>query len=129
MRDRDYYPAGAYNDSYAPYNEYVNADKDFDITCSQTLSKSDTVTTNKYNFECDYDEDGYWENTDTSDICWEDEWRENNHYTPVQLINLFKSFMENDLPDPKENIGKYNKYKHLISECENWIEDETEYVE
>ena len=127
MRDSDYYPAGSYNDPNAPYNEHVNADKDFDVTCSQTLSKTDVVTTNKYNFECDYDEDGYWEHTDTSDICWADEYHDNDHYTPLQLIELFKAHLEEELKSDAVAKEKISKYKHLISECEDWSEDETDY--
>lgn len=128
MRDRDYYPAGAYDDPSAPYNQCGQPDKDFGVTCSQTLSKEVTVTTNKYTFECDYDEDGYWEHTDTSDICWADEYHDNGYHTPLELLQLFKEFLEE-----QKSHGVIFKTPHftnkLIEELDDWQEDETEYIE
>jgi len=127
MRDRDYYPAGAYDDPNAPYNQSEQPDKDFGVTCSQTLSKEVTVTTNKYTLECDYDEDGFWKHTDTSDICWADEYKSNGYHTPLKLLQLFKEFLEE-----QKSQGIVFKTPHftnkLIEELDDWQEDETEYI-
>lgn len=127
MRDRDYYAPGSYNDPSAPWNEVSTPDHDFDCTCTQVLSKTSTVTTNSYNLERDQDEDGCWESYDTSDVCWADEYHDNDHYTPLQLINLFKAHLEKELESDAVAKEKINMYKHLISECEDWSDDETDY--
>lgn len=140
MRDSDYYPAGAWSDPSAPYNEVDVPEKEFDVTCSQSLSKTVTVVTNNYipgaegvDYEPD-DEGGYYasgwhEPDDTSDTNWADEYHENDHYTPIQLIELFGTHLKNELSANEFPENKVNLYKHLIEECDSWIEDETEYVE
>ena len=128
MRDSDYYPAGAANDPNAPYNEYENPDRDFDVTCSQTLSTTVTVTTNNYLYICDEDEDGKYVDYDTSDTNWAEEYHSNDYHTPMQLIHLFKEFLEQ-----QKNNGIVFKSPSftdaLIEECDNWVEDETEYIQ
>jgi len=117
------------NSPNTPWNDVSTPEHDFDCTCTQVLSKTSTVTTDKYIFECEQDEEGYWEGYNTSEICWADEYRDNDHYTPLQLIELFKTHLEEELKSntvAKENISRY---KHLISECKDWTEDEIEYTE
>ena len=149
MYDNYNYPAGADNEM-APWNEESIPEKDFDVTCSQSLSKTVTVTTNNYipgaegvDYEPD-DEGGYcavgWHDPDdTSDTDWEEEYS-NEHYTPLQLIQKFKEFLEADLEKTNKEITerenhspirkvRKNLLKHLIEECSDWTEDETEYVE
>ena len=139
MSDADYYPAGAYRDPSAPYNQVDAPDKEFDVTCCQTLSKTVTVTTNNYipgasgvDYESD-DEGGYcavgWQDPDdTSDTNWADEYHDNDYHTPLQLIELFKQHLENDL-NRMGDVKNERWIKHLIEECENWTEDEVEFLE
>jgi hypothetical protein len=116
------------NSPNTPWNDPGDPpDHDFDCTCTQVLSKTSTVTTNSYNLERDQDEDGYWEGYDTSNVCWADEYHDNDHYTPLQLIELFKAHLEEELKSDAVAKEKISKYKHLISECEDWSEDETDY--
>ena len=143
-----YYPAGAENDSHAPYNEVEVPEKEFDILVSQTLSKSTSVFTNNYipgASGVDYDSDdeggcvaiGYQEPDDTSDTDWKKEYRENSHYTPLELIAKFKDYLEKELDvlkDAEETNDaevrrKKRDIKHLIEECEGWTDDETEIIE
>lgn len=139
MRESGYFPAGAEFDPSAPYNEPSVPEKEFDVTCCQTLSKTVTVYTDNYtpgasgvDYEPD-DEGGYtavgWhDDDDTSDTNWADEYHDNDHYTPLQLIGLFKQCLEENL---KNGLVFKNPSttKSLIEECEGWTEDETEYVE
>lgn len=145
-----YYPAELTDWSpNAPWNDPGDPpEKDFDITCSQSLSRTAVITTNNYipgaegvDYESD-DEGGYyasgWHNPDdTSDTDWEKEYDECGYYTPLQLIQLLKEYVEKDLNNVG-NIAKETnqnkeflerKFKHLIEECDCWSEDETEYVE
>ena len=145
-----YYPAELNDWSpNTPWSEPGNPpEKDFDITCSQSLSRTAVVTTNNYipgaegvDYESD-DEGGYYASgwhdpDDTSDTDWEKEYDECGYYTPLQLIQLLKEYVEKDLNNVG-NIAKETnqnkeflerKLKHLIEECDCWNEDETEYVE
>ena len=47
MYDNYHYPLGA-DTPDAPWNQEEVPDEDFEITCSQSLSKTVTVTTNNY---------------------------------------------------------------------------------
>lgn len=142
------YPAGAEHDPNAPYNEVEVPEKEFEVLVSQTLSKSASIFTDNYipgASGVDYDSDdeggcvaiGYQEPDDTSDTDWKKEYHENDHYTPLELINKFKEYLEKEwdvLKDAAEandaeTRWKKNNIKHLIEECEGWAEDETEIVE
>ena len=134
------YPSGlSDNTPGAPWNEPDVPEKEFDVTCSQTLSRTVTVITNNYvpgasgvDYEPD-DEGGYYASgwhdpDDTSDTNWADEYHDNDYLTPLQLIEIFKQYLENDLNRMGE-VKNERWIKHLIEECSNWTEDETEYVE
>lgn len=136
MYDNYNYPAGADNE-LAPWNQPVIPEKTFEITVSQTLSKNAEVITNNYiptktvermNNLCE-------EYDDTSDTDWADEYlNTNSHYTPIQLINMYKESLKEELKSweglEKTYAGHTNikRIEHLIEECEGWCDDETEFV-
>lgn len=122
MRESGYYPPGAEFDPNAPYNQVDPPEQEFEITITQTLSKSLSVFTDQYNFICDMDEDGVSTEYDTSDTNWYDVYAE-NHHTPLQLIALFKRMLEQ-----KEEIPERLR-QQLIEECSEWCEEECEIVE
>ena len=145
----DNYPPGAANDPSAPYNQVDVSEKDFDVTCVQCLSKTVTVATNDYipgASGVDYEPDGEggycacgWQDPDdTSDTNWSKEYQY-DHYTPLQLIQILKEkvmkeleTLENTPVDEKSHDSKVfevRKLKHLIEECDDWCEDETEFEE
>ena len=134
MSEADFYPAGAYSDPSAPYNQVDVPEKEFDVTCTQTLSRTVSVLTNNYvpgGEWCEYDDGitiGGHDPDDTSDTNWADEYHDNDYLTPLQLIEIFKQYLENDLNRMGE-VKNERWIKHLIEECSNWTEDETEYVE
>ena len=149
MRESGYYPPGAEFDPDAPWNEIAIPEKDFDIVCSQTLSKTVTVSTNDYtpgasgvDYEPD-DEGGYcasgWSDPDdTSDTNWNKAFSENEYHTPLQLIGILKEYLSKDLEkwekEDKKNPHKMaasqvRKYKALIEECEGWEEDDIEFIQ
>ena len=147
MKESGYFPAGAEFDPLAPYNQEDVPEKDFDITCSQSLSRTATVTTNNYipgASGVDYEPDGeggycacgWQDDDDTSDTDWSQEYDECGYYTPLQLIQLLREYVEKDLNNV-DNIAKETnqnkeflerKLKHLIEECDCWSDDETEYI-
>lgn len=138
MYDNYNYPPGA-DTPDAPWNEPVIPEKDFEITCSQSLSRTVIVTTNNYtpgasgvDYEPD-DEGGYYASgwhdpDDTSDTNWAEEYHDNDHYTPIQLIELFKQCLEENLKNGLV-FKTPGVTKRLIEECDGWTEDETEYIE
>lgn len=127
MIESDYYPLGA-DTSYAPWNEQEVPERQFHVCISQTLSKSTRVTTNDYVPDVDQDEDGHYNYSDTSDTDWKRAYK-SEHLTPLQLIGEFKDFLTKHLPDPIVDIKEFRRLKHLIGECEGWVEDETEVIE
>ena len=149
MREADYYAPGSYSDPSAPWNEVDVPEKEFDVICSQSLSRTATVWTNNYipgASGVDYEPDdeggcvavGWQDDDDTSDTCWGDEYKSNGYKTPLELIGLLKEYLEKDLRDlqrdmlPNDRSYKATKsrmLKGLIEECECWTEDETEICE
>ena len=111
----------------APFNEVSVPEKTFDMVISQTLSKSVEVLTDDYVPE--YDDEDRRTYANTEDTHWDQVYHENDYHTPLQLIELFKKYLESQLTT-KVVIPKSPSYlKRLIKECEGWIEDETEYLE
>jgi hypothetical protein len=110
----------------APWNEPVIPERDFNILCSQTLSKAVTITTDNYSPE--YDEEDNHTYINTENINWEVEFYNNDYHTPQQLLQIFRGLLIRDLeagiPFKSEQFTK-----DLIKECEDWNEDETEYIE
>ena len=139
MRESGYYPPGAEYDPRAPWNQSDLPEKEFDAVCSQTLSKTDTVFTNNYipgavDAESEWDGEGYQtvynrEPDDTANIIWRDEWHENDHYTPIQLIELFQKYLLDEV-NGSNTVNRSNKFlNHIITECNGWVEDDTDYME
>ena len=134
------YPDGLNDHSVGtPWNDSDVPEKEFEITCSQSLSKTVTVTTNDYipgasgvdyepNDEGGYCASGWQDPDDTSNTDWANEYHDNDYHTPLQLIQLLKQVLENDLQHGI--VFKSPRFtQDLISECNDWQEDETEYIE
>ena len=138
MYDNYNYPAGADNEM-APWNEPIVPEKTFDVTCSQSLSKTVSVNTNNYipgASGVDYEPDGEggyhafpsYDPDDTSDTDWANEFHENDYHTPLQLIELFRQCLEQQLSNGL--VFKSPAFtERLIEECSDWSEDETVFVE
>jgi hypothetical protein len=137
MFDNYNYPAGADNEM-APWNEPIVPDMDFDVTCSQSLSKTAEVITNDYlpgSTEVDYERepDGSYSSTtyagvpDTSDTDWEEAYHDNDHYTPLQLIELFKRFLDDKITGKNTVPNSTSYLKRIKAECEGWFEDYVDY--
>ena len=138
MIESGYYPMGAEYDSSAPYNQEETPEKEFDVTCSQSLSKTVEVITNDYlpgSTEVEYERepDGSYSSTtyagvpDTSDTDWEEAYHDNDHYTPLQLIELFKRFLDDKLTGKNTVPNSTSYLKRIKAECEGWVEDDVDY--
>ena len=148
MYDNYNYPYGADTPS-APWNELEIPEKDFDVTCSQSLSRTAVVWTQDYipgAEGCDYEPDGEggystcgWQDPDdTSDTNWANEYSANGYKTPLELIDMLKEYLEKDLREIQKDMlpndrsfkaTQVRRLKGLIEECECWTEDETEFIE
>lgn len=120
-----------FDSSKAPWNQKDQKELEFQCLCSQTLSKTVPVFTNDYSLL--YEEEV--NNVETGNTDWAEAYHDNDHYTPVQLIALFRDTLKKQLETWKNventsvgraHIGRIN---HLIEECEDWVEDETVYQE
>ena len=116
------YPWGA-DGPNAPWNQVEIPEREFDATISSSLSKSTTIESKDYIIE----EDPEYSYIDTSDIAWTKEYQE-QHYTPLELINEFKTFLE-EQKEKETDKSKIHKIEWLIKECSGWNEDELEVVE
>lgn len=115
----DYYPAGAYNDPNAPYNEVEVPEKDFDIDVEFVMRKSVTVTTNDY-VPSYPDEEGYVEPADTSDTNWENAYDNSGHYTIPEMLEELKQYVLEDMKTCSPNTCKGASLKRLLESCEGW---------
>ena len=146
MYDNYHYPAGADNEQ-APWYETDVPEKGFDVTCSQTLSRTASVLTNNYTpgesgVDYETDDEGHpyavpWQDPDdTSDTNWSKEYEENGYHTPLQLIQMLKDYLQKDLEEwqKKETETPHSgpafhvrRLQHLIEECDGFDEDEIEF--
>lgn len=127
------YPSGCQYDRAAPWNQQDQPERKFNITCSQSLSKTTDVLTDDYGSTMEKEFDGEAVvpvvEYDTTNTNWAAEYHLNDHYTPIQLIELFQKYLLDEV-NGSCTVSKSNEYlNHLISECNNWTEDETEYFE
>lgn len=137
MRESGYYPPGAEFDPDAPWNQEDVPEKEFEVLCSQTLSKTVIVVTSDYipgASGVDYEPDdeggvyasGWQDPDDTSDTNWAKEYHDNDYHTPLQLITLFGEFLKEQMSHGI--VFKSPKYtESLIKECEGWEEDDIAY--
>lgn len=121
------YPPGAAGDPSAPYNEVEQPLMTFDVSISSSLSKSTTVKTNNYRYNYLGDE-GLPDEILTEDTDWADEYHANDHYTPIQLISLFRQCLS-QLQSCGSSFKSPKWDEHLMRECEGWTEDECEIIE
>ena len=126
MSEADFYPAGAYKDSSAPYNQVEIPEKEFEVTISQTLSRTVTVTTNDYQPEYDEETGHTYANTENTD--WKKVY-EKCDFKLQDLVGELKGYVQSDLAMTGSNTGKGRYLKRLLEACDNWIEDDWEVVE
>lgn len=118
MSEADYYPAGAYSDPNAPYNEPIIHERDFDIDVEFVMSKTVTVTTNDYAPEYD-DEDGR-ENANTENTDWEQAYDNSGHLTIAEMLQELESYVKDDMTKTAPNSGKGRYLQRVLESCQGW---------
>lgn len=121
MREADYYPPGAYYDPNAPWNEVEVPEREFNVTVSQTLSKSVEVYTNDY--ICDIDEENGHVYPITEDTNWIEAY-EDQHYTIPELLRYLQIYIEENLKDEELSSGKRMQLQGLLDSCKGWVVDD-----
>lgn len=123
MRDRDYYPAGAYDDPNAPYNQSDNEVREFECHATVTLEADIVVETDQYQQYVD-DEGGdtYYE---FDGVVWGEEYNKNSITLP-QMLNELKKYVEQDLAMTGKNTKKGQELQRLLDACQGWSVVETE---
>lgn len=125
MYDNYNYPPGA-DTSDAPWNQPTIPDKEFEVSVQETLCRISEIVTDNY-IPGYRDEEGYWEDDDTSDTDWEKEYKE-QHHTILQLLAELKEMAEKELKTlSKADYKREWKLKSIIEDCEGWELDDSEY--
>jgi hypothetical protein len=98
----------------------------FDITISQTLSKSTWIETDDFKLEYDMlDEEGPRAYCNTENTNWYRAVEEDGTLTPLELINEFGRFLTRELCKSDLTAEQKLRYQRLIDNCNNWIDDST----
>ena len=125
MSEKDYYPAGAYNDPNAPWNEVEYPERDFDMEVSITLTRSATITTTQYDAYVD-EEDGHtYVETDNIDFGQE---YEDQYWTIPQLLDKMRGLLDKWKPEKMERADKH-LYERIMDESQGWEQEEMEVIE
>lgn len=100
----------------------------FNVTISQTLSKTVPVKTNQYIIEektCDEEGTKLYYNTQNTD--WEKVIENSYIYTPQELLIEFDRFLEYDLEEDLSETER-QRLTRLQENCRYWCNDETEII-
>lgn len=90
MRERDYYPAGAYNDPNAPYNECEAPEIELDVTVHEALVKSSAIITNDAWYVTEYEEGGSCTWLEDTNLDVKKDYEEQNERLTVTLAKACK---------------------------------------
>lgn len=121
-------PIGTENSPLAPWNQDKPKELEFEVTINQSLSKTCKVTTSDYTEEENYDD--YLKKTITVPNTEETDWSQvynSQHYSPITLIGILKCCLKSDI-EHRSTPFTLSIKKHIIKECENWVEGETEVI-
>lgn len=123
MRSSDYYPAGAYNDPNAPYNEVEVPEIEVNCEVSITLTKKDApVSTDNYiNNGDEYGDeyevmDTYQELADKYD---------DQHYSLTGLLDELAKYIRGELQGDITR-GRRNELERMLEDCQGWVEGDTD---
>lgn len=123
MRDRDYYPSGAYNDPSAPWNERETPERDFDMEVTVTANRKVTITSTRYNMFID-DEDGHTYIEMCDDMDWLEHYTE-QYWTLHELMGRVRHLLESWKPE-KLSVDDRELYNRIMDETSGWIETDAE---
>lgn len=129
MYDNYNYPAGADNEQ-APWNQEPVPEREFEVTVSQTLSRTVKIKTDDYvHVVTNERHNGIHEDyADTTDTDWKAAYQ-NADFKIQDLLLELKSYVQSDLAMSGTHTSKGKYLKSLLAACEGWIEDDYEVIE
>lgn len=110
MRERDYYPAGAYDDPAAPWNEVEQEEIERECEAYFEVRKTLDIATQEY---VRY---GFDDTVDTSFTDWRSEYSD-RHYDPVELIGALADVVRQYADVP---LREKARIRRLLNEAEGW---------
>lgn len=119
------YPLGTEHDPNAPYNEQQIPEREFDVDVIVTLTKRVKISTDKY--IPDYDDESGAVYTNTTDIDWEEGYK-NQCYTIPELLDVLQEYLTQDLQKTVFK-DKRQKIKKMIKDCKGWKIEDMEFEE
>lgn len=125
MAAEDYYPAGAYRDPDAPFNEIETPERVFVVDVNVTLSKLVDVMTCNYDLEHDEFE-GDIVNTQCTN--WYEEYKE-SHKTLPEMLDVLASYVKEDLARTPKKTRRWYELERLLSDCTGWLVVDSSYEE
>ena len=125
----DNYPLGAKDDPRAPYNQKEPPELEFEVTISQTFSKTVKFKTSDYAEEEDWDDllECKCTSINTKDTNWVEIFQD-QHFTLQDLLGELKSLAQEKLSQVGEYTSTGRYLKSVIEACDDWHNDETEVV-
>ena len=118
MRDRDYYPACAWLDPDAPYNDVPTEPYEFDCIITQTVQKYVGVETKSYNMEVDEEDGSVYREPDGAD--WDEEYGK-QHLDIPELLEALQGLAKEKLEKCKDlSISEKYRLNRLIEEAGGW---------
>ena len=137
MKESGNYPPGAEYNPNAPWNQTDPEPVKVEVTISQSLSRSTTITVTDYTAtkydDIEYEEDGHINRIEGIDYDFSDSdlkgAYEEQEYTIPELLNYLKAYLIVDINECSKESSKRKKLQHIFKCCEGWEVDETEVVE
>jgi len=114
----------------APFNQEPVPEREFEVTVSQTLSRTVRIMTDDYIHVVTHEPHNrvHEDYADTSYTDWRKAY-ENADFKIQDLLKELESYAENDLAMTASNSGKNHYLRRLIAACKGWVEDEYEVIE
>lgn len=125
MSARDYYPAGAYDDPDAPYNQ--SEPPAIERTCEvvETISRTVEVSTTNYAYYPPEPWNGIYSGEyDTENVDWQEEYDEQY----LSLVGLIANMRDLLLKLDTNTLSRHERHllKRVLEESEGWEEVETD---
>lgn len=123
MAERDYYPAGVYNDANAPFNEPADPDP-IKVECDTVVALRKTITVETDNYTADYDEKSGNYDIDLLDT-YDDlaEKAGEQHYSLTDLLEVLALYIKNDIHAPSIPDAHKKELRNMLADAEGWEVD------
>ena len=138
MKESGYYPPGTEFDPNSPWNESSNKDSkvDVEVCVSTTLSKQTTINVNnvivRVEKNCETNDEGGIDRFDDIDYDYSNcnliEDYKSNEFTILELLNILKQYIEEDLKHTKVSLSNTYDLKLVLKSLNSWVEDELEVI-